>query len=153
MFIYIHVYIEDLQDIVITSNTTYQYNTKKQLIHFEKVSEEHGILFFDWSNYHKNKITPQKSLKKTVYNIMYIYDINDRLIKLEADVNSKQKHIYNIRYHKNKRTVTFTNKGKIIKEIQYVFDKNNNPVEEKKYVYIDGKKHLDTSIRLDIKYY
>ena len=38
-------------------------------------------------------------------------------------------------------------------EFQFTYDNNNNPIKELKYINIDGRKHLDTSIVLDITYY
>ena len=144
------------EDLVFVTKTRYQYNDFNKLESFTRSLEEYSIELIDRSDYikvtqkHNRRI---ESLEKNRDIAKYTYDDKKRVTKLIIEKAKEEKHIYSIQYNKNKTFIDYSNNGNTEMQYQYVYDKKNNPIQEKRYVYIDGKKYLDTSITLNIKYY
>jgi len=148
--------ISTIEDLIFVYKTSYQYNDSNKITSFKRVFEEHDINVFNFSEYIKNTEkynVKAKPIENEEHEGVYYYDEKNRIIKIEIEKFNEGKHTYNIRYYKNTTTVAYLNKGKFEMEFQFTYDNNNNPIKELKYINIDGRKHLDTSIVLDITYY
>lgn len=145
------------QEILFVTKKSYQYNGFNKIVRATIISKNYNISSFkylkdirDWA---KEEATI-KPVKKEEITILYSYNTKNSITKIDFFTkNTQNKYVYALDYQKEKTIIKYTNKGKLEKVVEYVFDKKNNPIKELKYIFIDGKKYLDTSISMQITYY
>lgn len=163
-------------DYVYADHTSYKYNDLGELISYEKKSESIEFDLFDMHSYIKNRKKHNSKIKiyKTTQNNGvftyddknritnfkakviendYDFDYKNKMVKLKTKDIIEAKHSYNIEYSQNKTVTTYINNGELNLQFEYIFDNNNNPIQEKIYTYISGRKYLNTSTTLDIEYF
>ncbi|WP_452227121.1 hypothetical protein [Lacinutrix cladophorae] len=148
-------YIPDVM-VLFVSKTDYIYNNNNLLTSFKKTNKEYEIVVEDISNYLKkikNNKLPDTPFK-TQENIgIFTYDSDNRVIKLEAIIDNQENQVYKMVYSNNKTIITRESNGVSDIEYQFNYDNNNNPIQEKRFIYLEGKKYLDTQTTIDITYF
>lgn len=152
----LEIYYEPNTMVLSVSETQYTYNINSQLTAFKRTSRNYEFSLNDLSGHLKkiknNKFDeiPFETIKSSG---VYTYDLQNRVATLITTNNTKESQTYNIKYKKNKTKISRVTNTKPDVEYHFNYDKNNNPIQEKRFIYLDGKKYLDTEITLQITYF
>lgn len=145
-----------LEDIAIINQTNYSYNENSHLIKFERKSKEQDVDNFDQKKLLEN---PDKYLKKQKYldastnKGSYVYDDKNSVLSYTSQHSKNGKQHCKISYENTKTTISRFDNNNLTVQYEFQYDDKNNPISEKRFIFIDGKKYLDTETTLKISYY
>ena len=149
-----------MEDVLVRTKTMYNYTIDGELESFEISSKKYEYDNFNESDFIKNnEFYPALNNPAETQSTLgrFEYDSNSRIIQFKnenysSDSTKKETTLYTVSYSKNKRIIRYSSNGKLETEWHYRYDRNKNPIEEKRYVYINANKYLDALISLDIEY-
>ena len=120
------------------------------------------ILFFTFSSVLSNDqqsfIQWKDNFKKIPFETTessgkYTYDSRNRILRLDTSDNNIENQTYSFKYKKNKTKISRVTNSTPDIEYHFNYDKRNNPIQEKRFIYLNGKKYLDTEITMQISYF
>ncbi|PQJ77548.1 hypothetical protein [Polaribacter glomeratus] len=142
--------------VLFVDKTRYNTSGKNLLIVFRKTSNSYEIVLNDLSDYLiniKENNLNEIPFETNEYDGIFTYDEEDKVIEFETFNVHKEKQQYKIEYKKNTSIVKRATNNNLDIEYHFRYDKNNNPIQEKRFIYIDGRKYLDTEITMEINYF